>query len=351
MRQGDDQMSNAPSNTHVPGLAEETIHPSEETFIESLKKLTMERLRGQYPPGTLPIPRDAHPKTHGLVTAEFIVLDDFSYALRHGVFKTSRKFDALIRFSAGDVFVYPDTRVPRSGGMAIKLLGVEGEKLLATERHAATQDFIMINFPGFLAQSFESYEALHVATTPEDRARFYQTYPPEDALYKRQSQEPFYNPLQARYFSQVPYMLGPNAIKFSAKPISNAANLPPASEGPDFLREAMRKQVGDGDVYFDFMVQVQTDPVRMPIEDSLTIWDEARSPFQRVAIIRIPRQDITAKGLEIAENLAFTPWHALPEHRPLGNMNRARRVIYEMVSKYRRTASGVAQQEPTKLPQ
>jgi hypothetical protein len=342
-------MSNTSSNTHVPGLAEETIDPLEETYIESLKKMTMERLRGQYPDG-VSIRRDAHPKTHGLVTAEFIVLDDFSYALRHGVFRTPRTFEALIRFSAGDVFPYPDTRVPRSGGMAIKLLGVEGEKLLPREKHAQTQDFIMINFPGFLAQSFQSYEALHVASTPETRARFYQEYPPEEALYKRQSLEPFYNPIQTRYFSQVPYRLGPNAIKFSAKPISNAANRPPASEGPDFLREVMTKQVSESDVYFDFMVQVQTDPVRMPIEDSLTIWDEALSPFQRVAIIRIPRQDITAKRLEIAENLAFSPWHALPEHRPLGNMNRTRRVVYEMVSEFRRTANGVAREEPTKLP-
>jgi hypothetical protein len=234
--------------------------------------------------------------------------------------------------------------------MAIKLLGVEGEKLLERERHAQTQDFIMINFPGFLAQSFQSYEALHVASTPETRARYYQKYPAEEALYKRQSLEPFYNPLQARYFSQVPYMLGPHAIKFSAKPVTNAANRPPAAEGPDFLREAMKQQVAESDVYFDFMVQQQTDPMKMPIEDSLTIWDEALSPFQRVAIVRIPRQDITTETLEIAENLAFTPWHALPEHRPLGNMNRTRRVVYEMVSEFRRTANGVAREEPTKLP-
>ncbi|MER8900797.1 hypothetical protein [Mesorhizobium sp. M0772] len=344
-------MSEAQADTYTPGLAEETLHPSEEIFIETLKKLTMDRLRGQYPPGSTSIQRDAHPKTHGLVTAEFIVLDDFSYALRHGVFKTPRKFDALIRFSAGDVFSYPDTRLPRSGGMAIKLLGVEGEKLLASERHALTQDFIMINFPGFLARSFESYEALHIASAPEDRARFYEAHRPEHALYLRQSLEPFYNPLQVRYFSQVPYMLGPNAIKFSAKPIFNTANRPPASEGPDFLREAMRKQVVESDVYFDFMVQVQTDPVRMPIEEPLTVWDESQSPFQRVAIVRIPRQDITMKGIEMAETLAFNPWHALPEHRPIGNMNRARRVVYEMVSEYRRTANGVVRAEPTSLPQ
>jgi hypothetical protein len=341
-------MSNTSPLVPTPALAEETIDPREEAYIESLKRLTMERLRGQYPQGS--VRRDAHPKTHGLVTAEFIVLDDFSYALRHGVFQRPRTFDALIRFSAGDTFPYPDTRVPRSGGMAIKLIGVEGEKLLEREKDAQTQDFIMINFPGFLAQSLQSYEDLHVASTPETRARYYQEYPAEEALNKRQSLEPFYNPLQARYFSQVPYMLGHQAIKFSAKPIAKAANRPPAAEGPDFLREVMAQQLSNSDVYFDFMVQVQTDPVRMPIEDSLTIWDEALSPFQRVALVRIPRQQITAETLNIGENLAFTPWHSLPEHRPLGNMNRTRRVVYEMVSEFRRTTNGVGRDEPTALP-
>jgi hypothetical protein len=285
------------------------------------------------------------------VKAEFIVLDDFSYALRHGVFKTPRTFEAVIRFSAGEVAVFPDTRLPRSGGMAIKLFGVEGEKLLPSEKHAQTQDFIMINFPGFLTQSFASYEALHLSSySAEDRARFFEAHPHEESLNKRQSLEPFNNPLQARYFSQVPYMLGPNAIKFSARPVSNAANRPSASEGPDFLREAMMKQVGDSDVYFDFSVQVQTDPIRMPIEDPLTVWDEALSPFQRLALIRIPRQDLTMSGIEIAENLSFNPWHSLPEHRPIGHVNRARKVIYEMVAEFRRTTNGVGREEPTKLP-
>jgi hypothetical protein len=145
-------------------------------------------------------------------------------------------------------------------------------------------------------------------------------------------------------------MLGPNAIKFSAKPTFHTANSPPEAEGPDFLREAMRQQLSDDDVYFDFLVQVQTDPVRMPIEAPLTVWDEAQSPFQRVAMIRIPRQDVTLKGVAMAEKLAFTPWHALPEHRPIGNMNRARKVIYDMVSEFRRTTNGVERVEPTELP-
>jgi hypothetical protein len=148
-----------------------------------------------------------------------------------------------------------------------------------------------------------------------------------------------------------PYLLGPQAIKFSATPISRVTNRKPETMGPDFMREVMMQQLGAEDVYFEFGVQLQTDPVTMPVEDPLVIWDEAESPFQRVAIIRIPQQDISDKRwVEFAEDLAFTPWHALPEHRPLGSNNRARKVIYETISEFRRKTNGVPREEPKKIP-
>jgi hypothetical protein len=35
------------------------------------------------------------------------------------------------------------------------------------------------------------------------------------------------------------------------------------------------------------------------------------------------------------ERIAFNPWHCLTDHRPLGNMNRARREIYDAMAKFR----------------
>jgi len=93
------------------------------------------------------------------------------------------------------------------------------------------------------------------------------------------------------------------------------------------------------------------DPMSMPVEDPLVLWDETVSPFQRVAIIRIPKKDINADGrAEIAENSAFTPRHSLPKHRPLGSNNRTRRVIYEAISEFRRKANEVPREEPKTIP-
>ena len=42
------------------------------------------------------------------------------------------------------------------------------------------------------------------------------------------------------------------------------------------------------------------------------------------------------------ESTAFNPWHALPAHRPLGNMNRARKQIYEAMAAFRAKRAGAA---------
>jgi len=83
------------------------------------------------------------------------------------------------------------------------------------------------------------------------------------------------------------------------------------------------------------------------VEDALVEWMESESPFVRVAMLRIPKQDLSSgEDLRIAENLSFTPWHALEVQRPLGGINRARKVAYEAISKYRHERNGVPRVEP-----
>ena len=331
-------------------LAQEVIEPDEAELIDQIVKASLDRLKAQFPDGKRPVLRDAHPKTHGLVSAEFIVLDGLPEQLRHGVFKEPRKFEALIRFSAGNVEVQEDT-IPQAAGMAIKLLGVEGEKLIAAEKDATTQDFIMINAPIFFVRNLKDYVLLHADLARGKLAEFFVNRPLEMEAVKIVRGQRLFNPIQVRYWSMTPYLLGDAAIKFSATPISRTANVPPAVPGPDFLGEAMAEQLKTEDVYYEFSVQVQSDPKAMPIEDPVVMWDEQQAPFQRVALIRIPKQDITAAGrIEIAEGLSFTPWHALPEHRPLGSNNRARLKVYEAISEFRHRMNDVPRREPTEIP-
>lgn len=335
---------------YVPGLEQEAIEVDEEANIAEIQRLSIERLRRQFPDGKRPVLRDAHPKAHGLVSAEFIVLDGLPTELRHGVFANPGTYQALIRFSAGNVEVQEDT-IPQAAGMAIKLLGVEGEKLLQRERDAKTQDFIMINAPVFFASNLKEYVGIHEAMDEGRLLEFFQARPRLlEAIMIVRGQR-INNPVQVRYWSMTPYLLGNRAVKFSATPLSRTANEPPAELGPDFKREVMTKQVSTEDIYYEFGVQLQADPNSMPVEDPVVEWDENVSPFQRVALIRIPKQDITSKSwIEFGENLSFTPWHSLPEHRPLGSNNRARLQIYEAISDFRHEMNGVIGAEPTTIP-
>ena len=42
----------------------------------------------------------------------------------------------------------------------------------------------------------------------------------------------------------------------------------------------------------------------------------------------------TPEQMEFGDNLSFNIWHSLPEHRPLGSFNRARKRAYEALSKF-----------------
>lgn len=86
----------------------------------------------------------------------------------------------------------------------------------------------------------------------------------------------------------------------------------------------------------------------MPIEDPGKLWNETISPFYKVATINIPMQIFsTAERNEIGENLSYTPWHALPAHQPIGGINRARKIIYNLISTFRHKENNQAQQELT----
>ncbi len=103
-----------------------------------------------------------------------------------------------------------------------------------------------------------------------------------------------------------------------------------------------------GSSCFRFMVQPQLDAKTMPIEDATVLWDERRSPFVPVATITIPRQRFDSPAqVRFCENLSYTPWHALPAHRPAGNVNRIRRVVYDAISSLRHRLNGVVRSEPT----
>ena len=56
-----------------------------------------------------------------------------------------------------------------------------------------------------------------------------------------------------------------------------------------YLRQAMAATLARQDVEFDFLVQVQTDAHRMPVENASVRWPERLSRPVPVATLRLPR--------------------------------------------------------------
>lgn len=343
-------MSNLAANI---ALGEEFVPAGEEAMIDQI--VVIHRYVQEFSDRKrTPVPRGQHPKQHGCVRADFIVEPNLPPMLRHGVFFEPRTYRALIRFSNGRQ--WDDTKLDVHG-MAVKLLEVEGEKVLESEKDAQTQDFLMIDHPVFFVRNvtdyvsfmedFRSFETGGILSKISTGLKFlFCPYQQFRLLRAGGSKKPD-SPLGTQYWSTTPFKVGPLAVKFSTRPDLAGAPVVQTSDSPDRLRAAMSAHLQQHEARFDFLVQVQTDPVAMPVEDPTVIWDETTSPYQKVATIRIPSQSFeSTEQMQFCENLSFTPWHALVEHRPLGGINRARKKVYEAMSQRRHELNGVPMQEP-----
>lgn len=316
----------------VPAYAQADTHSSATTAISKIVEFSKQT----QPPGK----RGQHPKGHGVVWAEFTVAPDLPENLRVGVFeKPGRTFPAWIRFSNAATMNDPEKG---AHGMAVKLMAVEGEKVLADEQTATTQDFVMLDHPVFFVRNVAEFAEFFTALAEAKGglpAKFLAGHPRTAITLLAMQQKQQVNPLAAQYWSTTPYQLGDTAIKFAVMPTSGIDG--EMGTTPDYLRSAMADSLKGQEATFDFLIQLQVDAEKTPVDDSMAEWKDA--PFQKVATIRIPRQVFdTPEQLAFGEALSFTPWHSLPEHQPLGSINLARKAVYQATSEQRR-ASG----EPT----
>jgi len=322
----------------VIGLGEERPAENEQALIEELVRINVgtisdvEKGRAK---------RKQHTKHQGLVEASFTVLDDVPARLRHGIFADPGRYKALIRFSNGR---QTDDRLADAHGMAIKLLDVPGLKLLDGRESETTHDFVLVDHEVFFLDGMAEYAAFNKAAAAA-QAGFL-----AEKLFKVKlilfqlglarrikvfaGQTPA-SPLNGPYWSSTPYRLGPHAVKYK---VVAASGLGQSTEQPvkdeDGLSKALVSHLEANSAGFDFGVHLQTDANRHPVEDSTVNWSQAGAEFFKLARIDIPKQKVDP-GAALAENLVFSPWHALEEHRPLGAINRGRRAVYREMAQRR----------------
>jgi hypothetical protein len=332
-------------------IAEEKPLPDEEAWLDSIIDSFQKQMRLLWKPGGFE--RGGNTKTHGIVRGEFIVHDKLPSELRHGIYAEPRTYRAWVRFSGPGPYITPDIDDVGFMSISIKLMGVPGPKLLEDEKF--TQDMFGVSTPTFVTPDVAANAQLQIESVKNAQIFYFLNLHQPHALdlvmqslwTKTQS-----SPFEAPYFSCVPYLLGEGqAMQYSVWPKSKRrTSIPrlPFRPPDDYLRDAMVASLASEDVDFDIRLQLQTDPHLMPLENNAVLWPEKLSPRVSAATLHLPRQVFnTPAQLDFAKRLSYNPWHCIPEHRPLGNQSRARRRMYDTLSRLRHTMNAVPLYEPT----
>ena len=327
-------------------IAEEKVEKDEEVYISKIAIRFKQELSKYYKSGSFK--RMFHPKMHGLVKAEFIVEDNIADKYKIGIFKNPISYPTWIRFSNAKRHPSADKKKDMRG-MALKLIGVNGKKLIEQDKNAVTQDFLLVTSKTLQTKSVKDFKKSIYALTDGGLKLFFFAITHLGIIIRSIKQiSRCSNLLEESYFSTTPSLFGKeNAVKYAVIPQSKSVSPFPSTPSNSFLKERLINDLDLKDIYFDFMVQFQTDSIKMPIEDPTKEW---KSPFVKLATIKIPQQKFDfISQTKYGENLSFNPWHSIAEHRPLGGANRARKKVYEIVSNFRHKNNDVKQTEPTEL--
>ena len=332
-------------------LAEEKLLDDEEAHLDSIIASFDTQMRGLWKPGAFE--RGGNTKTHGIVRAEFIVHDDIPPQFRHGIYAQPQSVRAWVRFSGPGPYITPDIDDVGFMSISIKLMGIPGPKLMDQEQH--TLDMFGVSTPTFVTPDTKANAQLQLASVKNAQIFYFLNLRNShilDMIMQGLWTKTQTSPLEAPYFSCVPYLLGEGqAMQYSIWPTTKTrTRIPrlPLRPPDDYLRDAMVSTLADQDVELDIRLQLQTDPHLMPIENNAVLWPERLSPRVSVATLRIPRQTFDSPAqLAFARQLSYNPWHTIAEHRPLGNQSRARRRMYLALSDLRREMNDVEHYEPT----
>ncbi len=331
-------------------LAEERMQPDEEAHLQDIIDTFNAQMRKLWTAGYFE--RGGNTKTHGLVRAEFNVRDDLPEHMRRGIFAGPRTYPAWVRYSGPGPYITPDIDDVGFMSMAIKLMDVPGPKLLDHEKH--TQDMFGTSVPTFVSPDTRANAQLqHWSLKNAQLFYFLNLRHPHilDGIMNLLWTKTQSSPLESEYFSCVPYLLGEGqAMQYSFRSrLGRRTRVPRLPRRPpdSYLRDAMVATLAKQDVEFDILLQVQTDPFLMPIENSAVMWPTRLSPRVPAAVLRIPQQTFDSpEQFAFARVLSYSPWHCIPEHRPLGNVSRARKRMYYELSSLRMQMNGVQHYEP-----
>lgn len=297
--------------------------------------------------------RAFHAKIHagitdhaGIANAQFRVLPDIPQDLRIGFFQPSRTYQATVRLSSASGAIQPDA-TPDLRGVALRVFTDRG----------TFHDFLMTDAPASHAR--DAWQFMIAAEAMASRwmivslVKLLLGLGLTETIRMVQALQHDARKIDSlatdQFWSRAPYKFGPYAVKFTLQPSSSIAG-GPAPSGESYLKEDFSQRLLKGPITFDFRVQRYVDEITTPIEDGTVEWEESDATFETIAQLVIPQQDLRTDAAQeagaLVDNLEFNPWNTTDDFRPLGNLNRARRIVYQASANYR---SGRTDNPPSSL--
>jgi len=253
-------------------------------------------------------------------------------------------------------------------GMAVKIIGVPGERLPGSEQDT-TQDFIMVNGPAFGAPNAKKFlKSLKLLAGTTDKVpalksvlsaalrgaeKLLEAAGGESGTLKSLGGEPATHPLGETYYSQVPVLYGRYVAKLCIAPISplltKLKGVPVnITHSPDALREALGDFFRMNEAVWELRVQLCRELAKMPIEDASVVWPEEVSPYLPVARLTVAAQPAwnESRSRAVDDGISFSPWHGIAAHRPLGSIMRVRQATYAASANFRGQHNGCPIREP-----
>ncbi|MEJ6003158.1 catalase [Paucibacter soli] len=277
--------------------------------------------------------RTLHRKQLTAARGTLEVLGDLPEFARQGLFATPGSYEVWLRLSNGGLDHAPD-KTPDIRGLAIKVLGVQGEAALG-KGPAKSQDFLLINQEKFAFPRSDEFVAFVQAAADGGGAllkHLFKRYGPLGGMARLAGMlktvgRPFGGFATEPLHSVLPIACGPYAVRVRLVPAASNGSATPGAKtnwGADFSARLARQALA-----WELQLQPFVNEHHTPIEDASVNWD---TPYTTVARLLLPQQDSgSAAGQALAQQVeagAFDPWQALAAHRPLGEVQRARKVVY-----------------------
>jgi hypothetical protein len=287
--------------------------------------------------------RALHRKPIVALRATLRVHEGLPPKVRHGLFEHALAHDAWLRLSNGGTDVQGD-RTPDVRGFSMRVFGLKGPAALGGETDH--QDFTLINHPAFAFPDSRHFVGLVLAASSGPAALLgwaLRTYGPLGmfAQLKHMKQvfdRPFGSFATESFYSAAPLLCGPHAVRVRLQP--PAWRTPTRADGG--WAEEFHAQLAQGPLIYRLQLQFFVDEQRTPVEDASVDWPESVSPYLDVADLVVDPQPAGTPEADAfsaqVERSVFDPWQALAVHRPLGEVMRARKVVYYASQKQRGVA-------------